>query len=974
MGISNDYEITAQLKLQADAFNQGFVGAASIAERSTDEISAAAARAAASAEASNQAFLSSVQKLNEQTLARTAALRELYTTMNSGLGSTEAIAEAEAALDKAMAAGAITSREQEQFAAHLTAAERALGVAMDETTVEIEANTGALAMNSRMAYSASALITDALTGQWGRSKREIATLTNQTGLLSSAFSFLVSPAGLATLAVAAFGVAVIKAHDAERDLQGQLMANGGAYGLTVEDIRRMNNALQATGATAGQAGQALSAIIASGKFTGNEFMDVARAAVAMSNMTGESVDKMVDKLSTLNERPVKAIEELNNKYNVLSPTEATEIQHLIEIGDKAGAAAAFLRDLANAEAARNQQFKDSGNIFDHFVDSMKTRLSQIGHGDLLGNIVNKADIKQQLNGVNAMLNEFITANPKAFGSDGKGGVTLLRPQDYMIGQLHQINGLIAEHAKLEQEVAQQTQKQAAAQDKAANSLQKVNSILGNTKGSYEALSKSGLGGVDLTGDLGKQLQMLEAAQKVSYDKREVFEADYWEYVKAHTAQGSEAYIQAFNRVQEADKRFHDQMLATLNKETEAQKRAAQQAAEAQRKASQAGLNDLQIQRDATAAYTQARIDADQRVADFAKKAFGDTSSQYRSALQQMEADQKQFNSRQREGDKEAAANARDIALGELATRQQQYQLLYDTSQISASQLAQLELTLASQRLAIETNYYQKLMLLDKGYARDYASDQKNLVLAQQQSAQQRLQIEDKLAKDQLKTWKKYSQEFKTEIAQGINSVIFQHTTLKNAVLSIAETMMERFITDQIQQIGVHAAAETAKTAATIAGTTARTTAETVAATTSNTLTAETAIKNILVKGIEVFANVYNAIAGIPYVGPFLAPVMAAAAGATIIGLVGRVASAEGGWDRVPFDGAMTELHKDEMVLPKPIADTVRDNVGGGGNGDQLHLHIAAMDAHSFNDFLRRNRSTLTQQLKTAKRRGHFVKK
>ena len=73
-----------------------------------------------------------------------------------------------------------------------------------------------------------------------------------------------------------------------------------------------------------------------------------------------------------------------------------------------------------------------------------------------------------------------------------------------------------------------------------------------------------------------------------------------------------------------------------------------------------------------------------------------------------------------------------------------------------------------------------------------------------------------------------------------------------------------------------------------------------------------------------------------------------------------MASAAGGWGQVPFDGAITELHKDEMVLPASIAGPLRAmtaaaggaNAGGGtvntsaaaGGGDtHLHLNINAID-------------------------------
>jgi hypothetical protein len=104
------------------------------------------------------------------------------------------------------------------------------------------------------------------------------------------------------------------------------------------------------------------------------------------------------------------------------------------------------------------------------------------------------------------------------------------------------------------------------------------------------------------------------------------------------------------------------------------------------------------------------------------------------------------------------------------------------------------------------------------------------------------------------------------------------------------------------------------------------------------------------------AAAYASTAAIPIVGPELAPGAAAAAvaGATSFG---SIMSASGGWGQVPFDGAMTELHRNEMVLPANLATPLRsmltsgganDNSGGAampGGGD-THLHIHATDADS----------------------------
>jgi hypothetical protein len=144
--------------------------------------------------------------------------------------------------------------------------------------------------------------------------------------------------------------------------------------------------------------------------------------------------------------------------------------------------------------------------------------------------------------------------------------------------------------------------------------------------------------------------------------------------------------------------------------------------------------------------------------------------------------------------------------------------------------------------------------------------------------------------------------------------------------------------------GVAVAAETAKTGATVAGATTRTAVETTAAATSQSLTIGEAISSIGAKAWQAAASVYASIAEIPVIGPFLAPAMAVAAGAMVMGFVGRIASAEGGWDEVPQD-QVAAIHKKEMILPAALAEGMRNIAAPGRLSDAIEQPVnAAVDA------------------------------
>lgn len=117
------------------------------------------------------------------------------------------------------------------------------------------------------------------------------------------------------------------------------------------------------------------------------------------------------------------------------------------------------------------------------------------------------------------------------------------------------------------------------------------------------------------------------------------------------------------------------------------------------------------------------------------------------------------------------------------------------------------------------------------------------------------------------------------------------------------------------------------------------------------------------------AGAYEAMAPIPFVGPALG----AAAAASVF--AGAMAFDQGGL--VPEDGSNADTQAvfvkgGEMVLPKPLSDTVQSmaqSATGAGGGGNVHIH--AMDSQSFENFLKRNPSALSAGINHASSRGSY---
>ena len=97
-----------------------------------------------------------------------------------------------------------------------------------------------------------------------------------------------------------------------------------------------------------------------------------------------------------------------------------------------------------------------------------------------------------------------------------------------------------------------------------------------------------------------------------------------------------------------------------------------------------------------------------------------------------------------------------------------------------------------------------------------------------------------------------------------------------------------------------------------------------------------------------------------YAPAFGASMASAAAG------FGAVAIAEQGYDIPAGVNPLTQLHQKEMVLPAEQAEAVRQMTSTGG-GDEIHLHVHALDRRDVENYLRRNSGAVAAAGRSAAR-------
>lgn len=223
------------------------------------------------------------------------------------------------------------------------------------------------------------------------------------------------------------------------------------------------------------------------------------------------------------------------------------------------------------------------------------------------------------------------------------------------------------------------------------------------------------------------------------------------------------------------------------------------------------------------------------------------------------------------------------------------------------------------------------------------------------------------------TWKNAMNAIFTELAGAfIQSMIT--APMKKYAASLATRLAVKlgFIKTET---AAEVAGQAAQTGAVVAGETTKTMATSTGALARLAIKAGEAIKSIMMYAWEAMAGAFKAMVSIPYIGPVLAVAAGASALALVGGLAGKIKSARGGYDIPAGVNPVTQLHEEEMVLPKQHANTIRalgKNLtsdggigGGGGSSAQIfnNFTIQAWDSKDVRRFMEKHGRELAGGLK-----------
>ncbi|MFL9610179.1 hypothetical protein ACKF11_08860 [Methylobacillus sp. Pita2] len=274
-----------------------------------------------------------------------------------------------------------------------------------------------------------------------------------------------------------------------------------------------------------------------------------------------------------------------------------------------------------------------------------------------------------------------------------------------------------------------------------------------------------------------------------------------------------------------------------------------------------------------------------------------------------------------------------LAMGDINNQQRLVQLA-----MLKEREYQLELQAAMDRAALLENdaiAYQQAMDRVLEIKRQHELDKKT--------------IENEMAKQQKADYDEMFAPITNAFNKSITGMIQGTQTLRDVTRNMLLNIASEYAAMGVRVLMNWVANETRKTMATAAGATTRTGIETAAAAQSTALSGSSTLVSIMNDAYEAMAGAYAAIAGIPYVGPFLAPAVAAGAFTVVAGLAGSVASAQGGYDIPGGVNPLTQLHEREMVLPAQHADVIRalSERGAAGGGNLPPIVLKGADANGF---------------------------
>ena len=226
-------------------------------------------------------------------------------------------------------------------------------------------------------------------------------------------SGLINPLTLAAAAVAALTLAWKLGSDELVGFNAALAKTGGFAGKTAQDMQVLVTGLDSVaGISRSGASEALLKTAESGRFAGEQFVEVARAAAQMQSATGQAVDDTIKKFVELGKSPVDALLRLNETEHFLTQAQLDRVRALQDEGREQEAVAEAIRiysdNLDDVAAKANDALPAMTKGWRAIKDEITGAWGELGvYLNLLGQVASQNIPGLQSGG---FLDQLVTAN------------------------------------------------------------------------------------------------------------------------------------------------------------------------------------------------------------------------------------------------------------------------------------------------------------------------------------------------------------------------------------------------------------------------------------------------------------------------------------------------------------------------------------------------------------------------------------
>ncbi|MEY7428123.1 phage tail tape measure protein [Citrobacter freundii] len=223
--------------------------------------------------------------------------------------------------------------------------------------------------------------------------------------------------GIGALAVGAGALATAWYQGAQEatEFNKQLILTGRYSAESAGQLADMALKIGGASGKVSAAARALAQVAGAGTFKPEQLESVTRAAMAMEQATGQSVDATVKNFQKLYASPTKASEELNSTMHYLTASQYEYISSLERRGDKEGAAEVAAKAYSQAEQQRAQATLDNMGLIERSIKSATARWKEFW--DAVVNIGRPQTNVEQLEQVNKTIEQIYADRSKSGKSD-----------------------------------------------------------------------------------------------------------------------------------------------------------------------------------------------------------------------------------------------------------------------------------------------------------------------------------------------------------------------------------------------------------------------------------------------------------------------------------------------------------------------------------------------------------------------------